>query len=390
MPPSDLDRVANDGSRGVLETLAQRIRRLDRSGRLSDENLTALHPLWRRALELAQQHVASPDNPSRLISVEQLLHRIETQLALVEFTRETAARLAPLAVGLVTGTESSARRLRNLSAELVCGLSEGETQPAVIPEPGISLAAILERDGCPQAEWLAEAVLSWRLTAAVLPRMELDAGAGTWLQVASLVRDIGQWRTINRPSLGRHRSDPNHPAAGAALLNGLEECSVALGLMVGAHHERIDGSGFPQRLSGRRLSREQQFLGLVVRLTEWLLDPITGTLAQEHQESLALAAGLRLWRDVRRGAFDEGLSRTVLDGLVPRLADEIELLYPARVQRIVDRGHEVPAPRGPLPAKTAPAADEASPVGPPAFLRHSRGRRGGLLAGLSRESGAVR
>jgi hypothetical protein len=413
---SDAERTSAAASRPPrddLTRLARRIRRIVQSGWPGRPEFAPFQPVWELALRDTHRLTTAADDTDIAADPARLLDRIETQLALAEFTRAAAVRLRPLAAEIVSGAETSARRLWNLTHEWHGWLSACEPFPALLPEPGFSLEGLLERDHGPPGTALAQSVLSARLLAAVWPALDLPQAALAELLLAALVQEIGTLHARGGQAADRNagehspphpiplprsggegtgedgllrqrdlamlarRAHPLHPAAGAALLNGLRDGSVALGLLVGAHHERLDGTGFPQRLSGRRLPRAPQVLGLVVRLTEYLLDPLTSQLATEHHEPLLLTAGLRLWREVRRGAFDAGLARALLDPLHPGLADTVDVEYATRVTRFVDPPHDLAGPRG---RTSSPEAGEAgaghAAFGPPAFLRHPRSGRG--------------
>lgn len=380
--------------------LTQRVRRLHQSPQLALHESFALQPTWRRTLELLQilteHQSAAASNPAPLTELlaatDQALDVLEAHLALGEFTLGTAEQLHPIVDEIVHGAELSSRRLLNLAIELTTSLREAAPQPCLVPMPLFAPAAVLEQAGWARADWFAQAVMTARLAAGVLPAFEFDDDTRGWIMAAALVQDIGTWhqpyRYRHQKVLreGRQRPEPNHPATGAAIVNGLVDASVTLGLLVGGHHERIDGTGFPQRLAGHRLSREQQTLGLLTRLTELLTDPLTGQLAIDHEEPLELAAGLRLWREVRRGSFTEPLTRTALDQLRSGLTDEIDALYPTRVRRLVDVAHQVPAPHG-TDTKSGvetEAATESPPINPPAFLRRQRSRGGSLTRAVRR------
>jgi hypothetical protein len=378
------DRVARD-----FRAITQRVRRLSQSPRLALQESLALQPHWRRTLELLQllteyqaAAVVPPDVIELLRTIDQGLQLLESHLALCEFTLATAERLHPIVEDIVHGIETSSRRLLNVASELTATLDEGDVRPCLAPVPLFATAAALEQAGWARADWFTQGILCARLTAAVSPRLGFERDTGGWLIAAALVQDIGAWhqpyRDRHQTALqqGRRRADPNHPATGAAILHGVNDAAVLLSLLVGTHHERIDGTGFPQRLSGSRLAPEQQCLGLLVRLAELLTDPLTGQLAVEQDEPLETAAGLRLWREVRRGSFAEPLTRIVLETLRPGLADEVDALYPTRVRRLVDVAHPVPAPLGETAKPPIDAAESA--VNPPAFLR--RRHRGGSLS----------
>jgi response regulator RpfG family c-di-GMP phosphodiesterase len=87
--------------------------------------------------------------------------------------------------------------------------------------------------------------------------MRMPAAQSQDLFFAALLHDIGKiglsdellatpW---NQLSPDQRNEVAKHPAKGAALLMGLEQLQGAAKL-IRAHHERFDGQGFPDRLSG--------------------------------------------------------------------------------------------------------------------------------------------
>lgn len=371
-----------------FRAITQRVRRLHQSTQLQLAEEFSLQPAWRHVLELLQlltelQSVTPTSSATLdlLAATDRALQRLEAHLALCEFTTATAERLHPIVDEIVYGSEWSSRRLLNVAAELVANLDETASGPCLTPEPLFSTAAVLERAGWSRADWFAQSVTCAQLAAAVTRQQGVDRDQRRWVVAAALVQDIGSWHQPYRyrhqsvVQGGRHRAEPNHPATGAAILNGLVDASVVLGLLVGAHHERVDGTGFPQRLAGHRLTSGQQCLGLMVRLTELLIDPLTGQLAVDHDEPLETAVGLRLWREVRRGGFQEPLAQLALETLRLGLTDEIRSLFPQRIRRLVDVAHQLPAPLSEK-AKSRREADEASKsvINPPVFLRRQRPR----------------
>lgn len=209
-----------------------------------------------------------------------------------------------------------------------------------------------------------------RMTAVIAALLMQDAG--------ELLAD--RYRKRSDPGTGSRRSDPNHPAVAAAILGQFPECSSRIPILVGGHHERLDGTGFPQRLAGRKLSPELRWITLLVRLGELILDPLTDEMTTGGQGcDRAQVAGVRLWREVRRGAFEERQARLLLDGLRPGLADQIEELFPRFQKRIVDPRHLVPAPAGTWSREAAVGMagrgefmEAAHEIAAPAYLRRRR------------------
>lgn len=87
-------------------------------------------------------------------------------------------------------------------------------------------------------------------------RMGLDAMELLELELAALLHDVGKLRVprelLRKPgplSESEERLMRNHPAWGAELVSGVPGLQ-AVALIVRHHHERIDGSGYPSKLTG--------------------------------------------------------------------------------------------------------------------------------------------
>jgi putative nucleotidyltransferase with HDIG domain len=90
-------------------------------------------------------------------------------------------------------------------------------------------------------------------------RMGLDRVEMLELELAALLHDVGKLRVpreiLRKPgplSGSEERLMRNHPAWGAELVSGVPGLQ-AVALIVRHHHERVDGGGYPSRLSGVRI-----------------------------------------------------------------------------------------------------------------------------------------
>jgi HD-GYP domain-containing protein (c-di-GMP phosphodiesterase class II) len=87
-------------------------------------------------------------------------------------------------------------------------------------------------------------------------RMGLDPVELLELELAALLHDVGKLRVprelLRKPgplSESEERLMRNHPAWGAELVSGVPGLQ-AVALIVRHHHERVDGSGYPNKLTG--------------------------------------------------------------------------------------------------------------------------------------------
>lgn len=90
-------------------------------------------------------------------------------------------------------------------------------------------------------------------------RMGLDPMELLELELAALLHDVGKLRVprelLRKPaplSESEERFIRNHPVWGAELVSGVPGLQ-AVALIIRHHHERVDGSGYPSRLSGVRI-----------------------------------------------------------------------------------------------------------------------------------------
>jgi HD-GYP domain-containing protein (c-di-GMP phosphodiesterase class II) len=94
-----------------------------------------------------------------------------------------------------------------------------------------------------------------------------------------------------------------HPSDGAALLGHIGGFGEEVPLVRG-HHERLDGSGYPDGLRGDELSLEVRILGVCD-----VYDALTSE--RVYRRSLPLSQALMIMAQGRGSAFDPG----VLDAL---------------------------------------------------------------------------
>jgi HD-GYP domain-containing protein (c-di-GMP phosphodiesterase class II) len=103
---------------------------------------------------------------------------------------------------------------------------------------------------------------------AIAERMGLSAEEVDRLGQAACLHDVGElmldWSKLARPAaLGASQRHPlrRHPTIGERLLPSVgfdaETCRV-----VGAHHERLDGTGYPDKLQGQRVPLGAQILAV--------------------------------------------------------------------------------------------------------------------------------
>ena len=110
---------------------------------------------------------------------------------------------------------------------------------------------------------LAAMVVGARLAAA----LDLSERDGDWLIVAALVKDVGESYLDPQLVAGPLRAQQwpqvaEHPLIGNAFLTVFTDFPPALADCVLQHHERLDGSGYPQALSAAQISPLATLVGV--------------------------------------------------------------------------------------------------------------------------------
>jgi HD-GYP domain-containing protein (c-di-GMP phosphodiesterase class II) len=126
------------------------------------------------------------------------------------------------------------------------------------------------------------------------------------LQIAALLHDVGQLsmseRVLSKPGilsveeLGALQLHPIYSRDVVAGIAGLEEVAE----WVEAHHERIDGRGYPEGLSGEEIPLESRILAIADAYVAITSDRPHRPKAEgvEAEERLAHAAGTQLDADL--------------------------------------------------------------------------------------------
>ncbi len=125
------------------------------------------------------------------------------------------------------------------------------------PEAFLSLSRLKNKDNYTYLHSVAVCALMIALG----KQMDLDPALTKDLGMAGLLHDVGKMmipdEVLNKP--GRLTDEEfmivkNHPLQGWEILKGSEGvCSMALDVCL-HHHERVDGAGYPDKLSGEALS----------------------------------------------------------------------------------------------------------------------------------------
>ncbi|QDT45417.1 HD domain protein [Gimesia alba] len=155
------------------------------------------------------------------------------------------------------------------------------------------------------------------------------------LLMAGLLHDFG-WLMLKQNKTGLSDDQQKivedergeHPVLGAALVGGVRGfpgdsylCEV-----VSQHHERLDGTGYPRRLHTSALGEHSRQMAVVCRFLELKNNPRELTadgIRSFDSEEAAFAAALQLYRETKRGEWDETVVDQMLSTLDPNLPEEL-------------------------------------------------------------------
>jgi HD-GYP domain-containing protein (c-di-GMP phosphodiesterase class II) len=145
-------------------------------------------------------------------------------------------------------------------------------------------------------------------------QLGLPADIGATIQLAALLHDVGKIGvpdailnkagTLTDPEYAAMR---RHPVHGAAILSHIESPRV-LDLLPGVkyHHERWDGSGYPEGLRGERIP----LLGRILAVADFL-DALSSD--RTYRQAMPLEEVLRLLREQSGAAFDPVVVEATLE-----------------------------------------------------------------------------
>jgi len=142
-------------------------------------------------------------------------------------------------------------------------------------------------------------------SAAVARKMGLDETTVESILYAAPMHDIGKIGTPDRILLKPGKLDPDeweimkqHAVNGGRILEGSDAGFVNLGEVIGfSHHERWDGAGYPQGLSGEKIP----LAGRIVAIAD-VFDALTSK--RPYKEPFSLGKSYKIIREVRGNHFD--------------------------------------------------------------------------------------
>lgn len=188
--------------------------------------------------------------------------RLEQQVELARSVRADALQAVErLFNGIKTGAPLDSPALRTV----VAGFFSRLTQHPVASLTLVQLQQMQRLDG----DLFSHAVDVCVLSLIVGRAQGLDQATLEGIGMGALLHDIGETRLPR--NLLRHAGYVEegrgvfrfHPKIGTAMLAKTEDLPDCARAIVAEHHERLDGSGYPDGLTGERLALPSQIVGLV-------------------------------------------------------------------------------------------------------------------------------
>lgn len=221
----------------------------------------------------------------------------------------------PIESSLIAEDGITPKRLKDALMTLIDG--EGVLTPLLRPHANALLTGVGDVRLHPVAQLLLSAAEAARpaayhhalhamaMAGAVMDARGADRHAIALAMTAGLLHDVGEMYispefgeadAANSLDVETYRQLVVHPHIGQLLLSQLTDYPKDVVRAVAEHHERLDGSGYPYRLTGDRLSE----LGKLLSATEEALSALRIREATLHHASVALR--------VVPGEFDEHLA----------------------------------------------------------------------------------
>ncbi|MGZ8853261.1 MAG: HD-GYP domain-containing protein [Thermoanaerobaculia bacterium] len=193
------------------------------------------------------------------------------------------------------------------SVETAMGITAGRIDRQVVAEK------LLE----PDFQKIPELTMHAREVATIAQRfakvLDLPPHLAETIRITALVHDVGMRlldyeRLYRRPSLTAEevRGMAEHPIVGAALVEPLLGPEIAQAVL--RHHERVDGKGYPSRLSGHQIPLASR----VVQICDaW----VAMTSAHSYQITIEPTEAVKRLREGSGSQFDQELLAKFLDSL---------------------------------------------------------------------------
>jgi len=383
-PASAQTAGSNSNDRPDPAILAQQLRALQRRSQSVLEHELIRHPVaWAlrdlgqsllahiRQIQEIRRSAALESGPSEpwtaaienlVRSCHRLLDTIVAQIMLCDATARQSSIVAESARRLVAQERLAYQDLLPLFRRVF-----DEVQPVSMltrwtPVSGLPLATLVEsQTGLPDVKNFVEGLTAARMLVWALHDQPRESRRLPLLVLAALLADVGRLLATSNASAGQRfrakRSEwleRHHPSIGAAVLGTIRGAPVGLALLVGQHHERLDGGGFPRGLMPRDLFPDASILAAAIRFAHLCLATDTEQNGAAGRDNAALGAAKVLLSEAEWGMWPVDFARHV--------SHRLSLTETESTAAIPANAH--------TPATRAAEIDEILPVDTVAGQRH--------------------
>lgn len=243
------------------------------------------------------------------------------QLATAASFQDFAADLQQIVHELLFKTHVSSAPLQNLARRIQLDVMSTADTNDLFP-PGTTRDVSL-----PYTDWRSEpaayarGICTAQLLAYATPRMFAWSDRTELLVIAAMLQDIGLLlleRQYKLPSDQLAVAEPDayrqHPNLSAAVAGAIDDYAVDLPAIIAQHHERNDGTGFPNGVRSNQLSAPSRLLAIASRYIE-LTDETAANDSSESPIASAAIAASQLWREAKQGELDAMLTADLLEQL---------------------------------------------------------------------------
>jgi len=222
----------------------------------------------------SDKNLAPPEEIAKLLEVtNESLRAIVFQAAIARQIVTHSRELHRLVEELFQVKRISNAFLGQLVIDIRLGFSALQSDLAPVLHP-----AVAYEDFLPVVEWQSEpqvygqGIQTALLLLHLIPEVRVRDDEIDKLLIAAIMQDIGllALEKIHRQAsrqIERSASElfELHPRYSVAMLSGVRDCPVQVLKMVGEHHERDNGTGYPTGESSRKFSNCSRWLALAAR-----------------------------------------------------------------------------------------------------------------------------
>ncbi len=260
---------------------------------------------------------------TRVQICHQLLDTIVAQIMLCDATARQSSIVAESARRLVAQERLAYQDLLPLFRRVFDEVQPASMLSRCTPVSGLPLALLVEsQTGSADAAIFVEGLTAARLLVWALHDQVRESRRLPQLVLAALMADVGRLLATSNASAGqRFRAkrtewlERHHPSIGAAVLGTIRGAPVGLALLVGQHHERLDGGGFPRGLMPRDLFPDASILAAATRFAHICLAPDAEQNGEAVGENAAMRAAKVLLSEAEWGMWPVDFARHIFHRL---------------------------------------------------------------------------